>query len=74
VEEVVAAVHRLLAATPCHLRCATVDDLACARRRPNLPGTTAAQRPNWSLPLPLSLDALVTSPLARRLALALAGD
>lgn len=73
VEEVVAAVHRLLAASPCRLRCATVEDLTLAPRRPNLPGTTAARRPNWSIPLPLALDELVASPVVRRLAEALGG-
>jgi 4-alpha-glucanotransferase len=72
-EEVVAAVHRLLATAPCRLRCATVEDLVLARRRPNLPGTTAPARPNWSIPLPMALEEIVSSPVVRRLAEALAG-
>jgi 4-alpha-glucanotransferase len=44
-----------------------------ARRRPNLPGTTAPARPNWSIPLPMALEEIVSSPVVRRLAEALAG-
>ncbi|MFP3915694.1 MAG: 4-alpha-glucanotransferase [Actinomycetota bacterium] len=66
-EEVVAAIHRTLARAPSVLRCATLDDLAVASRRPNIPGADEG-RPNWSLGLPQPLEDLMRDPLARELA------
>jgi len=54
----VAAAHCLLAEAPCALVLATLEDVAGQVRRPNLPGTVAAQRPNWSIPLPVTLEEL----------------
>jgi 4-alpha-glucanotransferase len=48
---------------------ATLDDAAMAVRRPNLPGDVA--RPNWSIPLPRTLEQLRRDPLPRRIAAAL---
>jgi 4-alpha-glucanotransferase len=48
---------------------ATLDDAALAERRPNLPG--AVDRPNWSIPLPRTLEQLRKDPLPRRIATAL---
>jgi 4-alpha-glucanotransferase len=39
---------------------ATLEDAVLVEKRPNLPGTTSAQRPNWSQALPLPLERLVT--------------
>jgi hypothetical protein len=39
--------------------------------RPNVPGTSF-ERPNWSLALPVALEALETAPLPRRIAAVLA--
>jgi 4-alpha-glucanotransferase len=71
--EMVVAAHEALAAAPSRLKLATLDDLCVADRRPNVPGTIADQRPNWRLPLPLALEELERSPIAQRVARALAG-
>jgi 4-alpha-glucanotransferase len=67
--EAVRAVHRRLAAAPSLLACGTLEDLAGAERRPNIPGADA-RRPNWSLPLPRTLEELMSDPLTRDLAAA----
>ena len=58
--EVVATVHRRLAASPAALVLVTLEDLCLVERRPNVPGTVDAVRPNWSQALPLTIDALRT--------------
>ncbi len=50
VEELVLRVHRALAASPAALVSATLEDALRVETRPNLPGTTRAQRANWSRP------------------------
>jgi 4-alpha-glucanotransferase len=70
--EVVVAAHAGLARAPAVMKLATLDDLAVAEQRPNLPGTTV-ERPNWRIPLPLTLEALERSPVAQRAVAALAG-
>jgi 4-alpha-glucanotransferase len=60
--------HRQLALSPCALIAATLEDVAAVRERPNQPGTTTAQNPNWSLALPLPLEELRQLPMATRLA------
>ncbi len=67
----VIGVHRALAASPSALVSATLEDALRVERRPNLPGTTGAQRPNWSLALPATLDAIERDPFVGRLAAAL---
>lgn len=67
-DEVVLGVHRRLARTPSRMLCATLDDVALAPRRPNIPGADD-RRPNWSLPLPVSLETLMASELAQELAM-----
>ncbi len=59
---VVRDVHRRLAAAPPALVAATLEDALGVEARPNLPGTSAAQRPNWSIALPLPLEELVADP------------
>jgi 4-alpha-glucanotransferase len=54
---VVLAMHRLLAMTPCRIVLASPYDVIGELRQPNLPGTTDAY-PNWTIPLPLSLEEL----------------
>ncbi|MFZ4718378.1 MAG: 4-alpha-glucanotransferase [Ilumatobacteraceae bacterium] len=51
-------VHRAVAQSPSQLVLATTDDLAGMVERPNHPGTTNAQEPNWCRRLPLPVDAL----------------
>lgn len=62
-EQAVEQAHRLLAQAPSLLLSATLDDAVGERRRPNMPGT--ADRPNWSLPLPVLVEDLPGHPLLR---------
>jgi len=68
--DVVVRVHERLAAAPSRLCLVTLDDLCLAELRPNVPGTTV-ERPNWRLPLPLTLEDLRRAPVATRVAAAL---
>ncbi|HEX8804830.1 MAG TPA: 4-alpha-glucanotransferase [Acidimicrobiales bacterium] len=70
-DDLVVDVHRRLAASPCALVTATLEDGLAVPERPNLPGTTR-ERPNWSLALPQPLEAALASPLLTRVAGALA--
>ncbi len=67
---VVIGIHEQLARAPSSLKLVTTDDLCLAEQRPNVPGTTI-ERPNWKLPLPLSLEELERSSVAERIAAAL---
>jgi 4-alpha-glucanotransferase len=60
--EVVVALHRVLAGAPAVIRLATLEDVCGAPHRPNVPGTV--NEVNWNRRLPLSVEQLVTSPLA----------
>jgi 4-alpha-glucanotransferase len=66
-EDVVAAVHRVLASAPSRVVTATLEDLALVAERPNIPGTVD-ERPNWSLALPIPIEELMASPLPARVA------
>jgi 4-alpha-glucanotransferase len=70
-EDVIPAAHRLLAEAPSLLLTATLEDALAVRERPNVPGTSG-ERPNWSIALPVPLETLETTPLALRIADALA--
>jgi len=63
--------YRLLAQAPSAVIAATLDDALAVEERPNMPGTTA-QWPNWSIALPVPLEALESHPLARAIGVALA--
>ena len=52
-------VHRAVAESAATLVLATTDDLAGVAERPNHPGTTAAQQPNWCRRLPTSTAAML---------------
>jgi 4-alpha-glucanotransferase len=65
------ALHRRLAASPAAMLAATLEDALGVGERPNLPGTTSAQRPNWSRTLPLPLERIGSDPSVRRLVEAL---
>ncbi|HEX6140693.1 MAG TPA: 4-alpha-glucanotransferase, partial [Candidatus Limnocylindria bacterium] len=67
----VLAIHRALAGAPCAMTAATLEDALLVGERPNVPGTTAEQRPNWSLALPLPLEALLEDRRLGRLARAM---
>jgi 4-alpha-glucanotransferase len=58
VDEVVIGLHAALAASPSALVLATLEDALRVERRPNMPGTVATQRPNWSIPLPVPVEDL----------------
>ncbi|HEY7926992.1 MAG TPA: 4-alpha-glucanotransferase [Candidatus Dormibacteraeota bacterium] len=74
VATVIVNAHRALAASPSMLVAAALEDAAACVERPNVPGTTAELRPNWSQALPLPLEQVLASPLAERLAQALRRD
>jgi 4-alpha-glucanotransferase len=65
VTEVIPRVHRLLASAPSAIVTATLEDAAGVEERPNIPGTTGEQWPNWSLALPATQDQLEKDPLVR---------
>jgi 4-alpha-glucanotransferase len=63
-EELVTAMHALLARTPCRLVLASPYDVLGEVRQPNLPGTVD-EYPNWRIPLPLTLEELIHDDRAR---------
>ncbi|MHB8718754.1 MAG: 4-alpha-glucanotransferase [Candidatus Dormibacteria bacterium] len=67
-EDAVASLYAALAASPSMLAVATLEDAALVERRPNMPGTATDAWPNWSQPLPGSLEQVLRLPLAGRLA------
>jgi 4-alpha-glucanotransferase len=54
--------HRRLGAAPSAIALATLEDATGVTERPNRPGTTTADHPNWSLALPMPLEELETDP------------
>jgi 4-alpha-glucanotransferase len=66
-EDVVLALHRRLAESPAMLVAATLEDALGVAERPNLPGTVAPQRDNWSLALPVPMEELDAQPGVRAL-------
>jgi 4-alpha-glucanotransferase len=67
VTDAVVGGYRALAASPCLLVAVTLEDALEIVERPNLPGTLV-DRPNWSLALPLPLEALERDPRLDELA------
>lgn len=61
-EDVVLAVHRLVARTPSRLFAVQVEELVGAVDQVNIPGTTA-EHPNWRRRLPFDIEALPAQPL-----------
>lgn len=57
-------IHEILARSPASLVAVTLDDLALVVERPNMPGTIN-QWPNWRIALPVPLEELLESNLAR---------
>jgi 4-alpha-glucanotransferase len=60
-DDIVVAMHALLARTPCRLLLASLYDVIGEVRQPNLPGTVD-EYPNWRLPLPVTLEELQHDP------------
>jgi 4-alpha-glucanotransferase len=69
--EVVVAAYRLLATAPSMVVSATLDDALGVEERPNMPGTIS-EWPNWSLALPVPLEAAMASDQVNAVADALA--
>lgn len=69
--EAAVGAHAALAASPSLLVTAALEDAALVNERPNLPGTIAPRRANWSLALPKTIEALREDGLVRRLSAAL---
>ena len=59
---IIAAMHRLLAATPSMLKLISPYDVLGEPRQPNLPGTVD-EYPNWRIPLPHTLEELRNDPM-----------
>jgi 4-alpha-glucanotransferase len=60
-DDIVIAMHALLARTPCRILLASPYDAVREVRQPNLPGTVD-EYPNWRLPLPATLEELQRDP------------
>jgi 4-alpha-glucanotransferase len=58
-EDLVLALHRLLATAASRLLLTSPQDALGEPRQPNLPGTVD-EYPNWRIPLPVSVDALLS--------------
>lgn len=69
-DQVVLSAHRSLAASPAAIVMASLEDALRVTQRPNLPGTID-EHPNWSIPLPVSIEELTRDPFVARLAAAL---
>jgi 4-alpha-glucanotransferase len=63
-DELVVAMHALLARTRSRLALVSPYDVVGEVRQPNLPGTVD-EYPNWRLPLPVSLEELLDDPRTR---------
>jgi 4-alpha-glucanotransferase len=72
VEEAVEAAYGLLGESPSLVRVGALEDAALVVERPNVPGTVD-ERPNWSIPLPLTLEELERAPMAERIGRLLSG-
>ncbi|MEE6178276.1 4-alpha-glucanotransferase [Mycobacterium sp. 050134] len=59
--QIIAAMHRFLAATPSRLKLISPYDVIAEPRQPNLPGTID-EYPNWRIPLPETLEELRADP------------
>ncbi len=70
--DVVAAAHRGLAGAPSMVVTATLDDALCVVERPNMPGTTSPDYPNWSIALPAPLESVEADERVERVVRALA--
>jgi 4-alpha-glucanotransferase len=69
-EAVIEAVYRELGRAPSRVVLATLEDACLEVRRPNMPGTTGSW-PNWSIPLPCTVEDLRAASLPRAIAAAL---
>ncbi|WP_033294317.1 4-alpha-glucanotransferase [Amycolatopsis jejuensis] len=63
-EDVVVALHTLLASAASRLVLTAPADVVGERRQPNLPGTVD-EYPNWRIPLPVTVDGFFADPRVR---------
>jgi 4-alpha-glucanotransferase len=70
-DEVVLAAHAAIATAPSVLAVGTLEDALRVPERPNLPGTVAPARDNWSMALPATLERIRDDPFVARVAGAL---
>lgn len=68
VRNVIVGTHQLLGQASSAVIVATLEDAQEVEERPNLPGTTSEQRPNWSMALPHPIEDLTEDPLALNIA------
>lgn len=66
--------HRRVSASPSMLVAATLEDALRVEERPNIPGTVAPQRDNWSLALPAPIEDLASHGRVTSLVAALGRD
>jgi len=64
-DDLLVALHALLAAAPSRLLLAALTDVLGEIRQPNMPGTLD-EYPNWRIPLPLTLEQLMSDDRLRR--------
>lgn len=74
VTDVIPRAHEALAKAPSAVIIAGMEDALAIEKRPNLPGTFSDQRPNWSMPLPKSLEEIEQDPFVDRLAKCIASS
>jgi len=72
-DDVLVAIHRFLAATPCRLFAVQLDDALGIVEQANLPGTVD-EHPNWRRKMPLTLEALGDHKLFRAVTGAVAAE
>ena len=72
-DEVLVAVHRFLALTPCRLLAVQLDDALGTVEQANLPGTVD-EHPNWRRKVAVPLEALDEQPLLRTVIRAVAAE
>ncbi|WP_236795092.1 4-alpha-glucanotransferase [Amycolatopsis sp. GM8] len=65
-DDMVSALHTLLASAASRLLLTAPADVVGERRQPNLPGTVG-EYPNWRIPLPVTVDEFFTDERVRRL-------
>jgi len=61
VDDVILGIYKLLADAPSAVVMATLEDVLGVEDRPNMPGTLD-ERPNWAIPLPVTLEELTRDP------------
>lgn len=72
-DDVIVAVHRFLAATPCRLLAVQLDDALGTVEQANLPGTID-EHPNWRRKIAVPIEDLNDRPLFRAVATAVATE